>query len=136
MKFGVHDADGGRTHILESLEAIAANGHANAVVFGFTRPHGTNKVGICHFAASRDLMGFDEDHRVIALDGGFRCAIFGESSCTATPFVGKRGSPNDDVWATERGVNGFSLTGIGIEHFTRNGGIMLDRLRQISTWYF
>lgn len=56
VELGVNETNSGRADILVSVETVATNSHADAVGFGFARPHGADKVGIGNFAASRNLM--------------------------------------------------------------------------------
>lgn len=69
VELGVSDTNrSGRTNILVSIEAVAANRHANAVGFGLAGLHGADEIGISDLAASRNLMGHDKNHGVVATD--------------------------------------------------------------------
>ena len=56
MKFGVNDANSGRTDILVGVKAITTNRHANSEDLSFARLHCADEVGVSYLVASRDLL--------------------------------------------------------------------------------
>jgi hypothetical protein len=73
---------------LISVEAIAANSHANAIKFGFARTHSANKVGVGNFASSRNLAGTNEKNCISTRDMLFRGTIVREALSAASPLIG------------------------------------------------
>jgi hypothetical protein len=71
-----------------SVEAIAANSHANAMKFGFARAHSANKVGAGDFASSRNLAGTNEKNSISTGDPLLSRTIGREALSAASPLVG------------------------------------------------
>ena len=76
MKFGVDNADSGRSNVLKRIETVAANRHANAVGFRLARAHAADKSCIGDFAASGNLVRADKKHGAIAENPSAGSAIF------------------------------------------------------------
>ena len=90
VKFGIRDSDSGGAHVLVGIEAIAADGDADAVDLGLARAHGTNDGGVGDFAACRDLVWADEEHGVVAGDMLVENrTLFGNALGATSPFVGQ-----------------------------------------------
>ena len=132
VQFGVGKTDGGRTNILVRIEAVAANSHADAVEFGFTRAHGAHEICIGNLAASWDLMREDEDHRVVADDVLADGPRFGETLGATAPLVGEQFGPDSRVGAAKEGINVFDLAGVRIVHFAGDGGVVTDGLDEMG----
>jgi hypothetical protein len=88
MKFGVNDANSGRTDILVGVKVITTNRHADLEDLSFARSHHADKVGIRYFATSRDLMWEDEHNHVVAKNGIVNRARFVETLSALSPFIG------------------------------------------------
>ena len=87
VELGVSDTNSGRTNILVSIEAVAANRHANAVGFSLAWSHGADEIGISDLAASRNVMWFDKNHGVVATDLFTNGAGLHETLCAAAPLI-------------------------------------------------
>jgi hypothetical protein len=99
VQFGVSHANCRRSNLLTSVEAIAANSHANATKFGFPRTRCANKVGAGNFASNRNLAGTNERNSISACDMLLRGTIVREALSAASPLVGYKE-------AVQRGLSG------------------------------
>jgi hypothetical protein len=87
MKFGVNDANSGRTDILVGVKVITTNRHVDYEDLSFARSHCADKVVIRYFATSRDLMWEDEHNRVVAKNGIVNSARFMETLSASSPLI-------------------------------------------------
>ncbi len=125
-ELGVSDTNrSGRTNILVSIEAVAANRHANAVGFGLAGLHGADEIGISDLAASRNLMGHDKNHGVVATDLFAIGAGQRETLCTSAPLISKGPVPDERI-------DVFDFLGVRVVHFAGNDGVVVDGLSESS----
>jgi hypothetical protein len=87
MKFGVNDANSGRTDILVGVKVITTNRHVDLENLSFARWHRADKNGIRYFETSRDLMWEDEHNRVVAKYGIVNGARFVETLSALSPLI-------------------------------------------------
>ncbi len=130
VEFEVDETDGGGADVLVSVEAITADSHAETVYFGFAGAHGADEIGVCDLAASRDFVGQDEDHGVVAGNLFTDGAGFADTLSAAAPFVGEGACPYGGVGASKKRVNVFDFAGLGVVHFASDGWVVLDGLRE------